>query len=242
MGIFSKDAKIKVFNVWWWFYVALTVLVLIIVTVYGRSLEEASRFKLVLILSVIELIVLRLYKHSLKHIRDDYNYFNELPCYLCNQSTIMCIIAALNADRTIMAYCVAVGTLGALLAFLMPDSYNRDQAVFSAQAYGFYGYHGLLIVTCFSFYTLGLYQPRIIDCIWPAVWTFILAAIAHIINVILRKTGLNERSNYVFTYFPDNAILQKLYDRFPVKLLYMLPIAPVFALYSLILFLILSFI
>ena len=137
----------------------LTAVVLTAVTLLGRGLDENGRYRMVLYLSIAELIILRLYKYSLKDIRDDYNWYNELPCYLCNQSTIICIIASIIKDNTLMAYCVSVGTLGAVLAFVMPDSYNRDQLVFSKQAYGFYGYHGLLIVTCLSFYTLGLYIP-----------------------------------------------------------------------------------
>ena len=232
----SNKARIKVFNLWWWLYVVITVLSLLAVTMIGRNLNVDSRFRLVLIISVIEFVILRLYKHSLKNIRDDYNYFNELPCYLCNQATILCIIGAWTRNNGIMAYCVSIGTLGAILAFVMPDSYNRDQLVFSPQAYGFYGYHGLLIVTCMSFFTLDLYQPVLKDCVWATVWTLILAVIAHVVNVIMRKTGLNTKSNYVFTYYPDNFILQKMYDLIPVKLIYLSPVLPVFSLFALLLF------
>ena len=240
MRILKKEARIKVFNIWWWLYVAMTVLMLIILALIGKKMSLDSRYRLVLILSVIELIILRLYKYSLKDIRDDYNYFNELPCYLCNQATILCIIRSVFRVTSFMAYCVSIGTLGAILAFVMPDSYNSDQLVFSKQAYGFYGYHGLLIVTCLSFYTLGLYHPVLKDCIWAGIYTFVLAVIAHVINVWLVKTGLNKKSNYVFTMYPDNFIMQKLYDLFPVRLFYLLPIRPAFTLYAFILFLIIG--
>ena len=218
----------------------LTAVVLIAVTLVGRNFSEQGRYDLILWLSVAELIILRLYKYSLKNIRSDYNWYNEWPCYLCNQSTILCIVAAITKNVPIMAYCVAVGTLGAVLAFVMPDRYNRDQKVFSKQAYGFYGYHGLLIVTCLSFYTLGLYTPKVSDCLWPSIWTFILAIIAHIINYVLRKTGRNKTANYVFTYDPDNGILQAMWKILPVKLVYMLPVMPIFAAFSRRLFAILS--
>ncbi len=236
MGDIRKEARIRVFNRWWWFYVILTAAVLLLVTVSGKNLNEDSRYRLVLILSIIELVILRIYKFSLKNIRSDYNYFNELPCYLCNQATLLCIIAAITRNISIMAYCVSIGTLGAILAFVMPDSYNRDQLVFSRQAYGFYGYHGLLIVTCLSFYTLNLYVPALKDCIWAGIYTIVLAVIAHIINIIMVKTGLNPKSNYVFTMYPDNIVMQTLYDRFPVRLLYMLPIPVVFTVYARLLF------
>ncbi|MBR2545573.1 MAG: YwaF family protein [Erysipelotrichaceae bacterium] len=238
MRVSKKEARIKVFNIWWWFYVILTILFLLLVTLIGRKMSVDSRCRLILILSIAELIILRLYKFSLKDIREDYNYYNELPCYLCNQATILCIIRSIFRIDSMMAYCVSIGSLGAVLAFVMPDSYNRDQLVFSKQAYGFYGYHGLLIVTCLSFLTLGIYQPVIRDCIWAGIYTIVLAVIAHVINVFLVRTGLNEKSNYVFTMYPDNVILQRLYDMFPVRLFYMLPIPVVFTAYALVLFLI----
>lgn len=233
------NARIKVFNLWWWMYVVLTFLLLAVVTAAGNTRSVDERYRLVLVLSVAELIILRLYKFSLKDIRDDYNYYNELPCYLCNQSTLLCILASVTRSIPVMAFCVSVGTLGAVLAYVMPDSYNRDQLVFSKQAYGFYGYHGLLIVTCLSFYTLHLYEPVLKDCLWAPVGTLILAGTGHMINTYLRKTGLNKKANYVYTYTPENKILQTMWNLFPVKLWYMLPVLPIFTVYSFVFFLIL---
>ena len=227
-----KNARIKVFNRWWWFYVILTAVSLAVINAIANRQDIDTRFRIIFVLSVIELIVLRIYKFSLKDIREDYNYYNEFPCYLCNQSTILCIIGSLTRNIGVMSFCVTIGTLGASLAFLMPDSYNRDQLVFSKQAYGFYGYHGLLIVTCLSFYTMYLYEPKLIDCLYAPLGIFILAVIAHIINTILRKTGLNEKANYVYTWYHDNTILKKLYDLLPVRLLYLWPVMPIFMAYS----------
>ena len=234
----SKDFRIKVFGAGWWFYVVLTALGLFLLTTFGKGLTYEERLKLIFILSIIELIILRIYKFSLKGIRSNYNYFNELPCYLCNQSTLLCIIASYTGNQHIMAFCIIVGTLGATLAFVMPDSYNKDQLFYSKQAFGFYGYHGLLIITCLSFYTLKVYAPDLRDALWNMLMIFVLAVIAHVVNYVLRKTDLNPESNYVFTYHPDNFILEKLYTLLPVKLLYMLPIMPAFGLISFLLLLI----
>ena len=238
--IFSKDFRITVFSIGWWFYVALTVLGLLTVTKYGNTLpDQQSRLKLVLYLSIIELIILRIYKYSLRYTRSSYNYWNELPCYLCNQSTILCIIASITDNRHIMAFCIIIGTLGAILAYVMPDSYNRDQAFYSLQALGFYGYHGLIIITCLSFRTLRLYESDLRDSLWVMLTIFLLAVIAHIINYILRKTGLNKESNYVYTYHTDNiGILNKLYSLIPMKLFYLIPIMPVFGLLAFVILLI----
>ena len=66
MGDIKKEARIRVFNRWWWFYVILTAAVLLLVTLIGKNLNEDSRYSLVLILSIIELVILRIYKFSLK--------------------------------------------------------------------------------------------------------------------------------------------------------------------------------
>ena len=231
-----KDLRIKVFGVGWWIYIGFTIALLFAVTKAGRDLPFERRRLFLLGLSILEYLILRLYKLMLKDIRDDYNYFNELPCYLCNQSTILCIIGALTLNKIFMSYCLSIGTLGAILALTMPDRYNKDQLLFSKQAFGFYGYHGLLIVTCLSFYTLGLYDPEPIDALWPMAMTFVLACIAHLINMYLRRSGLNPISNYVFTYDPDNFIFAWLYKKNPIPLFYMIPVLPVFGLISLIVF------
>ncbi|MBQ6560580.1 MAG: YwaF family protein [Erysipelotrichaceae bacterium] len=239
VSFFSKEFRISVFGAGWWFYVLLTALGLLVLTVIGNKMPDAKdRLRLILIMSIIELIVLRLYKFSLKGIRSNYNYFNELPCYLCNQSTLLCIIAALTNDQHLMAFCIIIGTFGAILAFVMPDSYNKDQLFYSKQAVGFYGYHGLLIATCLSFYALKVYIPNLKDAFWNMFLIFLLATVAHVVNYVLRRTGLNPEANYVFTYDPDNVILKKFYSLIPIKLLYLLPIMPIFGLISFVILLI----
>ena len=160
------------------------------------------------------------------------NWYNEWPCYLCNQSTLLCILAALIDHQGIMSYCVTVGTIGALLAVFMPDRYNRDQLLFSKQAFGFYGYHGLLIATCLSFYTTGVYEAKPVHALWDMGITFLLAVIAHVINLLLRKSGLNPKANYVYTCEPDNFIFEKLYRLVPIRLLYLIPVMLAFGMIS----------
>lgn len=219
-----RNIRIKVFNIGWWFYVVLTILFLFLITLLSSGMDRDTKLKMILYLSIFEYILLRFYKYSLMDIRDDYNWYNEWPCYLCNQSTLLCILSALIDHQGIMSYCVTVGTIGALLAIFMPDRYNRDQLLFSRQAFGFYGYHGMLVVTCLSFYTTGVYEPRPIHALWGMGVTFVLAVIAHIINVILRKSGLNPKANYVYTCEPDNFIFEKLYKIVPIRLVYLIPV------------------
>lgn len=241
-NLFDRELHIKVFSLGWWFYMIMTVFFLFVLGYFGYRMDLEGRKKLILVLSIIEYIILRLYKHSLRNIRVDYNYWNELPCYLCNQSTIMCIIGALTESDAVMSYCLTAGTIGALLAIFMPDRYNNDQRFYSKQALGFYGYHCLLIITCLSFYVLDVYQPNCIDALWVMFFIFVLAVIAHITNLIVRKTGLNPIANYAFTWGPDNAILEKMYSWIPHRLLYLLPVLGAFGAVSFLVLAILQFI
>ena len=233
--------RIRTFNAGWWFWVLLTLIVMTGVTVYGRRLDLSDRQKLVLNLSILELIIMRIYKIFILRNRPGNSYFNNLPCYLCNQSTLLCIAAAATGNNSLMCYCIVVGTTGSLLAYLIPDAFNKDQPFFSMQALGFYGYHGLLIITCLSFALLALYHPDLMDAFWNMVILFVCACIAHIFNFVLRKTGLEPTSNYVYTYdHEDTPVFKPLYRLFPVKLFYMVPILPFTGLLSLIVILIMK--
>ena len=66
VSFFSKEFRIRVFGAGWWFYVLLTGLGLFVLTVLGKRLPDPKdRLKLILVLSFIELIILRLYQFSL---------------------------------------------------------------------------------------------------------------------------------------------------------------------------------
>lgn len=221
----KKDMRITVFSPGWWFYVILSILGLTAFTLACRNMPDHDRLQAIMILSIIEFIILIVYKLSLRYIRSNYNFFNELPFYLCNLSTILCIIASIDPKSYYMGYCVSCGFFGALLAFLMPDGPNRDQLFFNPQAFGFYGYHSLLIITSLSFYTLNLYEPNFSDIGIIVLMMFLLTLLAHIVNWILRKTGLNKDANYIFTYVPDNPVMSFLYRIIPVRFVYLLLLA-----------------
>ena len=226
----NKKLTVNVFSLGWWFYIVLTITLMVLLYNVSKHYDIDTNRKIILYLSIFELIVLRIYKRSLKSVYEKYNYFNELPLYLCNLSTILCIIAAITNNSIIMGFCTTVGVFGALLAIFMPDKYYVNQPFFSRQAVGFYGYHSLLITSCFAFYLMGVYKPNPMDAVWSMPILFVLTFLVHIINSILRKTGLNPTCNYIFTYDPENAILEYLYKLFPVKLLYLLPILLLFGL------------
>ena len=212
------------FSAGWWFYIIMTIVFMVYLHKIGKQLDYESKRKFILIFSIIEFIILRIYKRSLKGVYDRYNYFNELPCYLCNISTILCIVAALTDNSILMGFCTTIGLFGSLLAIFMPDRYYVNIPLFSRQTVGFYGYHSMLLVSCLSFYLMGLYKPDPKDALWAMVILFVVTCVIHIVNIVLRKTGLNPTCNYTFTIEPDNNVLEFFYKLFPVKLFYLLPV------------------
>ena len=90
-----KDAEISRFNAGWWFYFFFSLLLLFFFSAIAKDLPSEKKYHWILALSIFNYLYLRLYKFSLKNIRPNYNYYNELPCYLCNQTSILSIFTAL---------------------------------------------------------------------------------------------------------------------------------------------------
>ncbi|MBQ4253131.1 MAG: YwaF family protein [Erysipelotrichaceae bacterium] len=221
----KKEIRIATFSLPWFFWVAVAVIMLVGVRLAGSPLERDRQFSLVRCLSLLELVYLLVYKYALRYLRSEYNVFNELPCYLCNISSIICLLAAVSESQLLMAYCSSIGFLGAVLAYLMPDGPNVNQKFFSWQALGFYGYHSLLVASSLSFWVLGLYEPAVSDALKVTIFTVVIIMAVHLVNLLMIRTGLNPKSNFIFTIRPDNAVLAWFHKLNPVELWYLLPVA-----------------
>lgn len=234
-----KD-KIKPFNIYWCMYILVMVLLIIGITLIGNKLDIKGKYTLLIGFDIFLYITLRIYKFCLRYCEGfEYNYYNELVCYTCSQSAIMCLLGCIFKSQTVMAYCVTIGSVGALLALIMPEEYFENSKPFSIAAIGFYGWHGLLVTACISFFTLGLYTPVLKDCIPATLWLLVLTMISHLTNIFLRKTKIFKEANYTYTYIPENPILIKLHKKIPIPFVYLLPLIPAFGLVSFIIIVIL---
>ncbi|MBQ6654095.1 MAG: YwaF family protein [Erysipelotrichaceae bacterium] len=232
-----KKIRITPFSIPWFGFIAYCVISLILMRlfVYPLPLEQRLRFQL--ILGIAGYVYLRIYKFALSTVKGyDYNYFNELPCYLCNLTAIIGIIGTVLNSRIIGVYCFSIGLAGALLAFMKPDPDFRDMELISIRALGFYGYHSLLVIFCLGFTVLGLCEPQPSDVFGVVGITLVLTLIGHLTNFTVRKLHLCDNANYIFTYDPgDNGILLFFYKLIPVRMLYLLPVAlPVGGIYLII--------
>lgn len=233
-----KKIRITPFSLPWFGWLTVCAVSLVLMRIFIYPLDLQIRLNVLMWIGIITIVYLRIYKYGLSFLKGyDYNYFNELPCYLCNLSSFCCIYAAITNNRIFGVYCYSVGFAGALLAFLAPDPSFRDIELFSWKAMGFFGYHTMLVVNCLGFTVLGICQPMLRDVFGVVGITMGLMFLAHGVNFIVRKLKLCENANYVFTYDPgDNGILLYFYKKIPIPAVYLLPLAAHFALIYLIMY------
>lgn len=224
-----KKIRVKPFNATWWIiFVCQFALVLLVKVIVGNKPYEYI-YKFMTDFSIFNLIYLFLYKFSLSKTNDfEFNFWNELPLYLCNIGSILAYLAMKYNDQVMMGFCYCVGTVGALMAYLMPDKKFIDVNLFSTRAIGYYGYHGLLIVINLSFKTLGIYQPSVNDLKKIIYLCIFIVLLVHLVNMLLRHK-IYPNANYMFTVEPTNIVLEKVYKICPIKCIYLYLLLPVVA-------------
>ena len=229
--------KIKPFNATWWGMLALQVAIITIISIIAYPLERSQVLTLLKLFNVGVGVYLFFYKFALSRLKDyDFNIWDDLPFYLCNLGTITAIIASFTDNRYLMGFVYAVSIFGAFIAYVFPDEAFCNIKMFSVKAIGFFGYHGLIICEGFLFVTTGAYVPKYSDILPIVIYLVVLLFFVHIVNTIIRKTKFPE-CNYSFTYGSrGNPILQKIYDKIPINLIYLYCILPVFAAYITIIF------
>ena len=222
----KKKLKIRPFAPSWYFFIAISVLGLVLLRVYCYNLPAEEKLRIIRNLSIFQLIYLLIYKQLMRFSYKDYNFFNELPCYLCNLSTILCIIGAVRNDPIIQGFCTSIGLIGAIIALTVAEPAFIDINFFSLRSFGFYGYHCQIVITCLAFVLLGLYQPQYGQVFRVTGLLILLVFIAHGVNFLMRKTKLNPKSNFIYTYDTNGlAPLKLCWKILPVKAIYMLPLS-----------------
>ena len=153
--------------------------------------------------------------------------WNELPLYPCNLVAFLTLPAALlegRIGRLLKAFCFYGGIVFAPVAMLMPVAGFSDIPLFSVNAIGFYGFHGLVLALSVSFGTLKVYRPMFRDIPGVLLVLVFLALPVHGISMLLRATVYPE-ANYFYTYgLEGNPVLEGLKGLIPIPLVYQLPL------------------
>ncbi len=219
----NRKMRITPFSPGWWLYLGLAFGILSWLGMIFSDSSREHRLHFIFVFSICELTYLLIYKWSLRFFRENYSPWNELPCYLCNLSTLISIIASGLDLHYLQCFCLTVGVLGTMLAFLMPDGPNADLPLFSLNALGFYGYHAMLLVSCLSYHALEICTVRFSDIPVIMLITLISLIAAHCTNSWLRRSIL-PTANYIFTYDPDNFVLKAAFRLLPLRFFYLLPL------------------
>lgn len=154
---------------------------------------------------------------------DSFNWFNELPLQLCNINMFIIPIALLTRRRSLLGFAFFVAPLGALMALVFPEQAFSGYSVLLPRIAGFYLTHMLIFVCGVSLSVLGFYKPNYKDFVGITTAFFLLSLSAHVINTLLRVTGVCPFANYFFTYGSDVSILKLFWSWIPKPFFYELP-------------------
>lgn len=226
---------LKPFNPMFFICTALAALLGFVMIRVNRKKDEAQRRRAVVILYAAALVLFFVYKISLLFDREydvilaqagqvGFNFMDELPLNLCNINLILIIIGLEKRARPILGFTFFFGTLGALMALVMPSEGFSGYCIFLPRMLGYYLTHFVIALQLPLLAGLDLYRPKFRD-ILPAFGTLLLlAACMTGVNHLFRTCGISPTSNYFFSYDPSgNSILEQFHSWLPYPGLYLLP-------------------
>ena len=156
-----------------------------------------------------------------KYYPGEYTVWSELPLNPCNIVLLLFPVALWKENRYLLSFCVFMGIIGTSLALFMPQAGYAGYDVFRLHTFGFFLLHSTGVALPVSVCVLGLYRPRMGDVLRAAVVLAVTAAAAHLINVVLRSTGLCDFANYYFTMDTENnPVLEFCFRILPVRGIY----------------------
>jgi uncharacterized membrane protein YwaF len=168
-----------------------------------------------------------------------------LPLHMCSINAIMLPIAILTKHKTI-GNLLILWALGALIALLL----NYQAANYELLSWTFVMYyfpHTLefgIPILLFIFKIIKLDYKTIPSTI---IITFVIYTLVHFVNVGLNNYFINNnildwegnviQVNYMFSFSPENPVLQLFYNLIPYKYFYMLLAFPIIVIYELLVYL-----
>ena len=164
-------------------------------------------------------------------------YGGLLPLELCNIGAFVLPFTVYFKKRFLFVFSFFVNFLGAILAFLLIPDAIHERFFLHPQFLDFFIIHVNLIAIPFAMVACGWYKLRLKDAVFAATMFYILGAILLVANLFLAAVNWpGDHTNYMFIMGPKGfPILQQLFDAIPIPLLYLLPVLPVFLLYSILL-------
>lgn len=221
------------FNGVFWALCAGFGLVLVLASLLLRGKSEKTKRAVIVVTCALTTVGFFIYKYYLSIDAEfdavtaatgGFNWWGELPLQLCNINMLLIPIAVLTNKRPLMSFCFFVGTLGAVMAILMPGTGFDGYSILLPRMLGYYGTHFMVVIAAISQVTFGLFRPRFRDLPGTAVTVFLVGLCIFGVNLLLRYTGLHPHANYFFTMDTEGNFVLDLFHRWiPLPFLYQLP-------------------
>lgn len=199
---------ITVGNTLWWCFLGSAVCIGILINciLIKKSFEQKRKFFLVVTIGIFVLFYLqRILMFNEEQFAQlwgteaDTIILQLLPLQLCYLTSVLLLIGLLWRNETLLAFCFYVGSLGAVLAIVSPDSYYTDINLLEVpSAILFYFLHGMIAVVYFSVGTTGLITPGWKKGLTSTALLGVFYTIIHVINMVGKAMGL-EAINYFYS-------------------------------------------
>ncbi len=155
----------------------------------------------------------------------EFSWWKELPLQLCNINLLLIPVAMATMNRSILNFNFFTGTLGALMALMMPSVGFSDCSILLPRMLGYYFTHFMVFTGSLAILAYGIHTPKFRELPKTALLLLAVAFIVFLFSGACRAAGLNGFVNYFYTWGPDgNAILELLYSVIPAPYLYEVPL------------------
>lgn len=220
---------ISTFNYTWFLLLLLSAAYSVFITKKFKDKTEKEKITFMFRQAIVFSVCWILYKIGIG-LDPEYTLFefwNELPLQPCNTVIWLSVVAATTNNKSIMAYTFYAGILFALLALIMPSPGFYDINFFTARGLGYYLTHWFVIITGILYASLGLFKLDSKSALRASLTYLEIAAIMHLVNILMRATVYPEASYYYTFGNKDNAILTKVREIIPINLIYLVPFAAI---------------
>ena len=224
---------LRPFNPLFWGVFAFFLAILAAAALILKNKSDRAKRITLCIACVLTLIGFFFYKYFLsidaefKVINADmggFNWWGELPLQLCNINMLMIPVAVMTKKRPLLGFCFFVGTLGALMALMMPTTGFSGYSLLLPRMLGFFGTHFMIVIEALAIPVFGLYRPKYRDLPLIVLSLVGIAFVIFLIDMLLRWTGLHPHANYFFAVETEgNPVLGLFYKLLPYPFLYLLP-------------------
>jgi uncharacterized membrane protein YwaF len=177
-----------------YYFVSFIVVALMLFVFKAKS--QASRFRFLLFLSVVNAVAY-LVNWWFFYIRGD-DILTLLPLQLCNIAVFMIPAALITKKAVLMDFCFYICGLGALVAILVVGSDYRD--TYSMMTFSFYIFHFsvFLIPLLHSIWGFHPLKPSLKSALNLSVMVLVISASVHLLNLYLNAFH-HIPANYFFT-------------------------------------------